>query len=113
MKPLFKTSALTQSSLQCNVSLVAPVRNIIHVGNKQTGALFVPSSTSCVATSEDEHVHICSTPISTDVSLSISKPNCSTDVTDNHTRKSSGCHTHNSNNSYSIKFHIILLIHIY
>jgi len=109
MKPLFKTCALTQSSLKCNVLLVAPVRNIVHVGNEQTGG----SSTSCVTTGEDEHIHICSTPKSTNMSLSISKPNCSTDVTDKHTRISAGCHTHNSNNSYSIKFHIILLIHIY
>ena len=99
MQPLLKTAALTQSSSQCNLSLVTPVRNIVQVGNEQTGGLFVPSSTSCVATSEDEHVHICSSPISTDMSLSISKPHCSSDVASNHTGNSAGCHTHNNNNS--------------
>jgi len=99
MQPLLKTAALTQSSSQCNLSLVTPVRNIVQVGNEQTGGLFVPSSTSCVATSEDEHVHICSTPISTDTSLSISKFHFSSDVASNHTGNSAGCHTHNNNNS--------------
>ena len=69
IQPSLKSTAVAQSSFQCSASLAGPVVNIVHVEDEQP--VTPSSSTSCVATSEDQHVHICSTvPISTDMSLS-------------------------------------------
>ena len=67
---------VAQLSLQPSVSLAGPVVNILHEENEQSTS-FV--SSSCVSTSED-HVHTCSTAISTDMSLNITKPIYSTDT---------------------------------
>ena len=53
-----KTEVAAQSSLQCSVSLTGPVVNTTHAED-QPSASFVSSSTNCVPTSKDHHVHIC------------------------------------------------------
>ena len=81
MQSSLKTEFAAQSSLQCSVSLTGPVVNVVHEED-QPSASFVSSSTSCVPTSEDHHVHICTTTISNEVSdsLNVTEPKCSTDI---------------------------------
>ena len=73
LQPCLRTVDLVQSPLQCSASLAGPVVNVVHEENEQSTS-FISSSTSCVSTSEDHHVHICSTTISTDTSLSTTEP---------------------------------------
>ena len=97
IQPYLNTTDLDQSSFQCSVSLAGPVVNIVHEENEQSTSFVSSSSTSFVSTSEDHHVHICPTTISTDTSLNITEPNYSANI------KSSGIHhTKNSTGSHKL-----------
>ena len=71
-KPCLKSTnaanVVTHSSLECGVSLAAPVVNIIH-GENELNTSLATLSTSHVSSSEDHHVHTCSNPTSSDMSL--------------------------------------------
>ena len=71
-KPCLKSTdaanVVTQSSFECDVSLAAPVVNIIH-GENELNTSLATSSTSLVSNSEDHHVYTCSNPTSSDMSL--------------------------------------------
>ena len=62
---------VAQSPYHCSVSLTLPVVNVVHDENEQSSSL-VSSTTSCVSTRDDHHVHV--------MSLSIKEPYYSTDV---------------------------------
>ena len=79
MQSCLKTEFAAQSSLQCSVSQTGPVVNVVHEED-QSSVSFVSSSTSCVPTSEDHHVYTCTTTISNEVSLNVTEPKCSTDI---------------------------------
>ena len=76
MQPCLRTTDVACSSLQFSVSLAGPVVNIVDEENEQSTS-FVSTLTSC---SEHHHVHICSTTISTGVSLNITEPTYSTNI---------------------------------
>ena len=79
MQPCLRTTDVAHSSLQCSVSLAGPVVNTVDEENEQSTS-FVSTLTNC---SEDHHIHICSTTISTGVLLNITKPTYSTNINNN------------------------------
>ena len=64
MQQCLRTIDVARSSLQCSVSLAGPVLVVNTVDEE----------------SEDHHVHICSTTISTGMSLNITEPAYSNDI---------------------------------
>ena len=68
LKSTDAANTVTQSSFECDVSLVAPAVNIVH-GDNELNTLLISSSTSHVSSSEDHHVHTCSNPTSSDLSF--------------------------------------------
>ena len=81
MQPCLRITDVACSPLQHSVSLAGPAVNILD-GENERSTSFVSTLTSC---SEDHHVHICSTTISTGVSLNITKPTYSTNINNSDT----------------------------
>ena len=71
-KPCVKSTdaanSITQSSLECGVSLAAPAINIIH-GENELNTSLTSSSTNHVSSSEDHHVITCLNPTSSGMPL--------------------------------------------
>ena len=68
LKSTDDANVVTQSSFEYDVSLTAPVVNIVH-GENELNTSLATSSISHVSSSEYHHVHTYSNPTSSDVSF--------------------------------------------
>ena len=68
LKSTDAANVVTDSSLECDVSLAAPAVNIVH-GENELNTSLASSSTSHVSSSEHHHVLTFSNPTSSDISL--------------------------------------------
>ena len=68
LKSTNAANSVIQSSLECGVSLAAPVVNIVH-GENELNTSLISSSPNHVSSSEDHHVITCLNPSSSGMPL--------------------------------------------